>query len=217
MSSRQAKAILIPGSTFKRAAWKNGGGITSEIAIYPPEAKLEQGDFLWRFSSAEVTLPGPFSLFAGFERLITVIAGREIVMRSQEQMVALSAGEVFRFSGQEIFQAELTHGPVTDLGLIFRPDAFRAEMKLLAFQKRPRSFQLAPATNFFFVVDGEFSAEIYPGDLSIPMAKGEVLRMDPLEPVDRSERLILLQPNTPKGTIVAVEIISLEAKNESAS
>jgi environmental stress-induced protein Ves len=210
MSKQPAIATLLPAVTFKRSAWKNGGGITSEIAIYPPEATLEKGDFLWRLSSAEVGLPGPFSLFPGFERMLTLIAGREMVLKNEEQMEALTPGEIFRFSGKEIFHAELPHGPITDLGVIFLPSAFRVEMKILDFIKRPRSFQLAPATNFFFVVEGEFSAEVYPGDSTVPLIPGDALRMDPILPVDHSGRLVLLQPNSKTGKIVAIEILSLE-------
>jgi hypothetical protein len=58
------------------AAWKNGGGVTREVAAYPPGAGL--ADFAWRVSFAEVGEGGPFSVFEGADRIITLVAGRGI-------------------------------------------------------------------------------------------------------------------------------------------
>jgi len=56
------------------AAWKNGGGVTREVAAYPPGAGL--ADFAWRVSFAKVAEGGPFSVFEGVDRIITLVAGR---------------------------------------------------------------------------------------------------------------------------------------------
>ena len=40
--------------------WKNGGGVTREIAVWPPGAGID--DFDWRISMAEVRGDGPFFL-----------------------------------------------------------------------------------------------------------------------------------------------------------
>lgn len=53
--------------------WKNGGGTTREIAVFPPGAGLE--DFLWRLSLADVAAPGPFSAFAGIDRVLALQEG----------------------------------------------------------------------------------------------------------------------------------------------
>ncbi len=41
--------------------WKNGGGETAEIAVFPPSADLSE--FGWRISMATVSSDGPFSAF----------------------------------------------------------------------------------------------------------------------------------------------------------
>lgn len=53
--------LLLP-ETMRRMPWKNGGGITTEIAIAPPGATLDAFD--WRISTARVEAAGPFSRFA---------------------------------------------------------------------------------------------------------------------------------------------------------
>lgn len=202
-------AQLLRAGSFTPTPWKNGGGTTRELAIYPLGASLEKNDFLWRISRAEVKQPGPFSAFPGYQRLLTLTEGKELVLKSKDELLALPKGKVLDFSGSESFSAELPHGPVADLGVIYRPQAVKVSMNHLEFQKRPRSFTLPPATNFFVALEGEFSVEVYPGELKFPMVPGDLLRIDPLPPEDRSERLVLLQPNAKGGRLVGIEIVPI--------
>jgi uncharacterized protein len=55
---------------YTRQPWKNGKGVTVELA-----RAESQGAVLWRLSMATVTEDGPFSLFPGIERNLTVISG----------------------------------------------------------------------------------------------------------------------------------------------
>ena len=55
---------------YTEMPWANGRGVTGEML------RLEAaGALLWRFSRAAVLEAGPFSLFAGIERNLTVISG----------------------------------------------------------------------------------------------------------------------------------------------
>lgn len=55
---------------YTRQPWKNGKGVTVELA------RAESGGaLLWRLSMATVAEDGPFSLFPGIERNLTVISG----------------------------------------------------------------------------------------------------------------------------------------------
>lgn len=53
--------------------WKNGGGVTREIAVWPEGAGMD--DFGWRVSLAEVAADGPFSAFPGIGRTLTLAEG----------------------------------------------------------------------------------------------------------------------------------------------
>ena len=70
----------MPDPQIHRAAdriamtWKNGGGVTREVAAYPPGAGLD--DFDWRVSMATVEAGGPFSVFPGVDRVLAVLEGR---------------------------------------------------------------------------------------------------------------------------------------------
>ena len=72
----------------KAVPWKNGGGVTREIAAWPPGSGFD--DFAWRVSMAEVREDGPFSNFAGVDRILTVLEG---AMR-----LTIEGGGVFELS-----------------------------------------------------------------------------------------------------------------------
>lgn len=55
---------LIRAEQLVASPWKNGGGVTREIAAQPPGASLD--GFAWRVSVADVAQPGPFSRFPGY-------------------------------------------------------------------------------------------------------------------------------------------------------
>ena len=53
--------------------WRNGGGVTWQIAAGPDGADVARFD--WRLSMAEVAADGPFSAFAGIDRTLTLLQG----------------------------------------------------------------------------------------------------------------------------------------------
>ena len=64
------------------APWKNGGGVTREIVCSPPGAGMEGFD--WRVSIATIDKPGPFSAFAGVDRVIMLLDGTGVRLRSHD-------------------------------------------------------------------------------------------------------------------------------------
>ncbi|AUW59770.1 hypothetical protein C1T17_18510 [Sphingobium sp. SCG-1] len=56
------------------APWRNGRGLTRQVAVFPPGASLE--DFKWRASIAEISKPGSFSAFLGIVRMLSVLDGQ---------------------------------------------------------------------------------------------------------------------------------------------
>src|SRR3546814_16047971 len=61
---------LIDLAALPLQPWKNGSGVTSELAIDPPGATAE--NFRWRISLARIAQDGPFSAFPGITRWITL-------------------------------------------------------------------------------------------------------------------------------------------------
>ena len=64
---------ILRAGNYRRMKWKNGGGETTEIALFPENAGLN--DFDWRISMARVESAGPFSLFPGVDRTLSILEG----------------------------------------------------------------------------------------------------------------------------------------------
>jgi environmental stress-induced protein Ves len=71
----------LTAADVRRVPWKNGRGVTEELALWPPGASFERGDFDWRVARAGVDAAGPFSEFPGFDRLLVVTEGEGLLLR----------------------------------------------------------------------------------------------------------------------------------------
>lgn len=106
--------------------WKNGGGSTTELAIFPPGSNLE--NFVWRLSSAYVESAGPFSHFAGVDRSLAILSGDGLILHGHDEHRAPARvlldrdTQPYRFPGELAIHAELCSGPVLDLNLMTRRD-----------------------------------------------------------------------------------------------
>lgn len=98
--------------------WKNGGGITREVAIWPPGSKFD--DFDWRISMADVREPGPFSVFEGIDRTMAILSGRLELRLPDSTIVLNPESEPFAFAGDVPCEGIPLHGPVTDLNVMVR-------------------------------------------------------------------------------------------------
>jgi environmental stress-induced protein Ves len=115
---------IIRAGNCKTTPWKNGGGSTTEIAIGPVGASLE--DFDWRISMARVASDGPFSDFPGIDRTLAVIKGGGMVLIIGDRPpVMLSRGvDPVSFPGDTPTSARLTAGEITDLNVMTRRGRF---------------------------------------------------------------------------------------------
>lgn len=105
---RAADRVAVP--------WKNGGGITREVAIFPEGSGFDAFD--WRISIAEVPDEGPFSVFANIDRNLTILEGR-MNLAFADRTVELDASSApFAFPGDIACQGTPLFGPVTDLNVM---------------------------------------------------------------------------------------------------
>jgi environmental stress-induced protein Ves len=111
--------------------WKNGGGVTREIATGGTAAGGT--DWGWRISLAEVAKNGPFSIFPETDRVIAVIAGSGMdLLRPDGSRLALELFQPRHFAGEEPFEGRLRDGPVRDLNMMVRRGRFAAEMEIVS-------------------------------------------------------------------------------------
>ena len=135
--------------------WKNGGGVTRQIACFPPGSDIS--DFDWRISTAEVAQDGAFSRFDGIDRRLHVLEGAGLELRFGGQGARqVRAGEHIAFAGEaEVFGA-LIDGPVTDLNIMVRRGRMRMRAEAISING-PTGIQHGWGTAALFVLDGELS------------------------------------------------------------
>ncbi|CAN7168651.1 HutD family protein [Phyllobacterium sp. LjRoot231] len=111
---------ILRASDHRQMPWKNGGGVTTEIAVAPAGAPV--GDFDWRISMATVAADGPFSRFEGIDRTLTVLsgAGLDLEVEGETPVRLTPAGKPFAFPGDVATSARLIAGQVTDFNVMTR-------------------------------------------------------------------------------------------------
>jgi uncharacterized protein len=153
--------------------WKNGGGTTREIACRPPGADIEGFD--WRVSIANIERPGPFSAFEGMDRVIMLLEGAGVRLRSRDGTVdhALDVPHApFGFAGDLALDGELLGGPSTDFNVMTRRGRLRAEVCVLR-----GSGELAPAdSGLLLALRGRW--QVKDAESEIDCAPGEGLWWD---------------------------------------
>lgn len=110
--------------------WKNGGGVTREIAAFPAGASVS--DFDWRVSSAEVHLAGSFSAFSDVDRTLCVLEGELVLSVHGQAAVALDVDSApFTFPGDVPTHGAPQGGLVVDLNVMTRRSRYAARVRRL--------------------------------------------------------------------------------------
>ena len=113
---------------YKRMPWKNGGGETTEIAVSPPAAGLE--DFDWRLSMALVKGDGPFSVFPNIDRTLSILDGNGMRLTIGGARVDMTkASAPLPFAADVATEATLMDGEITDLNVMSRRGVFRHQVQ----------------------------------------------------------------------------------------
>lgn len=131
--------------------WKNGLGITREVAMGPPDATSD--DFAWRVSLADVDTASPFSLFPGIDRTIVLLEGPGFTMTLDgERRHALTRTlEPFAFAGESRVEVELAGGATRDFNLMVRRGRAQGAVSVL---KASSPVTLPPDGVVAYVADG---------------------------------------------------------------
>lgn len=120
---------IIPPSEFKNIPWKNGQGMTIELAINDGGSMTS---FDWRISSAAVNEDGFFSDFSGYSRHLILLEGKGILL--EHDLAAVDRLDSFldiaSFDGKNKTYGRLLDGPITDLNLITNSSKYHAEVKV---------------------------------------------------------------------------------------
>ena len=118
--------LILTAAARTAAAWKNGGGVTREVAVHPAGSDL--GSFEWRVSIAQVHRGGPFSVFPGVDRHMAVLAGR-LAFAIEGRTLSLTPDSApLAFGGELPVHAQPDGATATDLNIMVRRGRWRARL-----------------------------------------------------------------------------------------
>ncbi|TDU74343.1 HutD family protein [Streptomyces sp. KS 21] len=154
-------------------AWKNGGGVTREIAAWPEGAGI--ADFGWRVSLAEVAAGGPFSAFPGVDRTLTLAegAGMDLTVAGARRLVDERYAPQ-DFPGDAPTECRLLDGPVVNFNVMYRRDRVHAQTAVV---RGALALTAAPGETLLVVALGgpaelELEGEAGAGAAAGPVALG---------------------------------------------
>ena len=129
---------VLRAAEHRRMPWKNGGGETIEIAVSPEGAGIDAFD--WRVSMAQVASDGPFSVFPGVDRTLTILdgAGLRLTVGEGAEVELVAGSDPLRFSADAPASARLIGGTVVDLNVMTRRKVWEHSVRRLAVSGHER-------------------------------------------------------------------------------
>jgi environmental stress-induced protein Ves len=180
-----ATLTLIRGAELVAAPWKNGGGVTREVAVFPERAGMN--DFVWRVSIADVAQAGPFSRFEGIDRTLVLLSGAGMVLdetgaRAVKSHPLTRALDIARFDGEAQIDARVVDGATRDFNLMVRRDAAQGELDVWRGQSQQRK-QHSVSADVVLLYCASGSVSLAAGDAeALPLDTGDTLRIDMQDP-----------------------------------
>ncbi|MCX2748560.1 HutD family protein [Arthrobacter sp. MI7-26] len=171
---------IIRFAELRPEPWRNGGGVTRELASHPKAASAQDGAWDWRVSIADVGSAGDFSTFPGMERVITVIDGELLLLTVDGEEHPLEKYRPFRFSGEAASSSALPTGDIRDLNVIARAGEFKGYTSIIELSKK----RAHPVFEGQMAVLLEGKATVTPGTEPADAADGETAAAPTDEPIE---------------------------------
>lgn len=147
---------LLQPADYRAVPWKNGQGITREIAARRSDEDVRSGRFTWRLSIAEVATSSPFSAFPGVDRIILLLEGDGMMLDSG------AAGrhklnhrlQPYAFSGNWSTDCRLLGGPCRDFNVMVDRERARASVTVVTAAADPCAVPVTGHTAAVYCVEG---------------------------------------------------------------
>lgn len=121
---------LIPAAAYREALWKNGGGLSYEIAAdasTPPA---------WRISVARINRAGPFSDYRGYDRTILALGGAGVELEVNGERIPLVPLHPYAFAGEARVHAHTRGGAARDLNVMTMRDELLHDVEIVEASAR---------------------------------------------------------------------------------
>ena len=186
--------------------WKNGGGTTREIICRPAHADVADVanamDFAWRASIATLAASGPFSVFPGVDRSITLLQGGGVRLRATDGDAIDHHLDTpfmpFAFDGARAVHATLLAGESLDFNVMTRRERLRADVRAV----RTACLLQSAACGLVYAAAGDWTYQDGPA-VTRRLSSGQGVWWD--APHAHSLSVV---PVTPLAVLLAVAIVS---------
>lgn len=138
--------------------WKNGLGTTTEIAVNPPGAGLDE--FTWRVSIADLGASGPFSAFAGVDRILVQIEGAPMTLTHPGSENRLTLLAPYHFAGELETYGALESPPARDFNVMVRRERASAEVSVHTLAAGETARARGAETTMVYVLRGAVSVDV---------------------------------------------------------
>lgn len=166
------QVTTIEKTEFKRMPWANGGGETTQLYS---QLDPDSGRILWRISMADVSTAGPFSHFAGYDRVLVLLKGHGLIL-SFEDRANCELRERFdyaEFPGDIKTFATVSDGPVQDFNVIADRSRFSPSVSIV---RDGGNFSVLSTTKIVTVYSVDHDTVIEaPGKEGTPLQLGDLL------------------------------------------
>ncbi|MDO9563576.1 MAG: HutD family protein [Bradyrhizobium sp.] len=177
----------IDPAAFRHTPWKNGGGVTIDVAeaLLPGFAPGGWDGLVWRFGRTAIVTPGPFSDLSGFDRQQMLVSGQGLVLETASGDIDVRQPfRPVRFAGETPIVSRLEAGPVEVVNLLGDRSRVSIDLSCLAAAATntlPRGIHIlyAAATPCDVIIGGEANR----------IAAGHALRIDADESFTVASRL----------------------------
>lgn len=167
---------IISPEQFVTVPWKNGKGVTTELAISEGGTLT---DFDWRLSMASVVEDGPFSDFSGYWRNLVLIEGQGISLQHDSDKTdhLHAILDVASFDGGCKTVGQLMSGSIIDFNIMTKDTTYSAKVSTY------KNEQVVPLPKvdlaFVYCLTGEASVQNNLAAEATVLPAGHLLRISP--------------------------------------
>ena len=119
---------IIRARDLTSGRWKNGGGETTQIAVWPLGASLDTFD--WQINTAQIDKDGPFSDYRDIDRTFVLLkGGLKLKFDDRPTRVLAPGTPPYSFPGDVPTTAELWGGPAQAFNVMTRRGKWRCSVE----------------------------------------------------------------------------------------
>ena len=170
------RLAAIDPAAFRHTPWKNGGGVTIDIAgaSRPDATPAEWAATIWRFGRTSIDTGAPFSDLSGFDRMQVVVAGRGLVLETPAGEIDVREPFVpVRFHGETAIVSRLEAGPVEVVNLIGDRSRVAIDLRVLEAGSR-----LALTSGIHLLYAAVEPCELHCDEVPCTIAVGHAIQLD---------------------------------------